>query len=367
MKIVLAIPYNPLEEIGGLEIGTIRLAASLKQFRHDVRILTKGKSGSVDCVRIEGKQNMKEVCEWLIKNHEKFDVLQWMEIFPEPGEINIQCLTSGLLRSYGKKIFLMVATSGNLKGRGSGEFTRSLIQNTMDGYIISNSIQMREFGEYGIKDNIHLIGFGVDTEKAFCPANLEEKIALRRKLDLPIHKIMFLFIGRFVERKRPDFLLKTWQNLSDIYNEASLVIVGAGMGQHDSIEERVITLAKECRNLIIRKFSYNLNPNEYYRACDVLILSSDREGQPNVLIEAMACGIPVIGSNIPGVIELVKNGENGLLFPVGDSEKLSDAIRKLTYDEKLRVNLGKAARTLIGKEKDANYIAKQYIELYKQG
>lgn len=366
MKIVLVIPYNPLVEIGGLEIGTVRLATALKKFGCNVRILTKGKSGSIDDVHIEGKQDLKEICEWLIKNHEKFNVLHWMEIFPDLGEVNVQCMTSGLLCSFGKKVFLMVATSGNLKDRGSGEFITSLIKNTMNGYIISNFGQIIELKKYGIKDNIYPIGFGVDTEETFYPASLNEKTELRRKLNLPIDKMLFLFMGRFVERKKPDFLLKTWQNLDDIYDRASLVMVGSGMGQHDSIEKRVTKLAKECRNLIIRKISYDLEPSEYFRACDVLVLPSDREGQPNVMMEAMASGTPVIGSDIPGIVELLRDGENGLIFPVNNSKGLANAIRKLVHDSELRMALGTAARRLLCKKKSLNYIAKQYIALYKQ-
>jgi len=366
MKIVLAIPYNPLEEIGGLEISTTRLAVSLKKFGHNVRILTKGCSGLNGEVHIDGKKDMKEICEWLVRNHKEFDILNWMEIFPEAGEINIQCLTSGLLRYYGKKVFLTVATSGNLENRGKGDFVRSLIQNTMDGYIVLNSGQLIEFQEYGIKKNIYPIGFGIDTKKTFRPIDFDKKIELRKKLNLPINAVLFLSIGRLVERKHPDFLLKTWQTLRDIYDKAFLVMIGSGFGQHDSIEEEVVKLAKECRNLIFRKMSFALDPSEYYQSCDALIFNSEREGQPNVIMEAMACSMPIIGSEIPGVIELVKDGENGLIFPVGNSEKLTEAIRRLSYNSELRIRLGKAGRNSIVKEKDIEYIAKQYIKLYKQ-
>jgi len=114
MKIVLAIPYNPFEELGGLEISTVRLAASLEKFQQNVRILTKGKSSSVNSVSIEGKRNMKEICEWLVKNYKEFDILNWMEIFPEAGEINVQCLTSDLLRYYGKKVHENIFNYSNL-------------------------------------------------------------------------------------------------------------------------------------------------------------------------------------------------------------------------------------------------------------
>ncbi len=366
MKIVLAIPYNPLEEIGGLEIGTVRLARSLERIGHTTRIITKGKSGSVEGINIAGKQNMAEICEWLVGNHKEFDILNWMEIFPDGGEIDMQCLASGLLRSFGKKVFLMVATSGNLKNRGGTGFTKTLVQNTMDGYVISNFGQVLEFENYGIKNNVYPIGFGVDTENTFYPAGISEKIELRKKLDLPLDKTIVLFIGRFVERKRPIFLLNAWQSLPDIYQNAVLVIVGSGMGQHDSIEKRVIEISKRCKNIILREFSHDLKSADYFRASDIFVLPSDREGQPNVMLEAMASGIPVIGSAIPGITELLKNGENGITFPVDDSKAFADLIKKFVRNKRARKEFGIAGRELICKEKSLDHVARQYQALYER-
>ena len=366
MKIVLAIPYNPLEEIGGLEIGTVRLARSLERIGHTTKIIAIGKSGSDEGINIDGKQNMAEICEWLIRNHKDFDILSWMEIFPGSGEINMQCLVSGLLRSFGKKVFLMVATSGNLRNRGGVGFTRTLIQNTMDGYVISNSGQVSEFENYGIKNNIYPIGFGVDTENTFYPAEASEKMELRKKLNLPLNKLIVLFIGRFVEMKRPIFLLEACRSLSEIYRNSVLVIVGSGMGQHDSIEEQAIEMSKKCKNIILREFSHDLKSADYFRASDIFVLPSDREGQPNVMLEAMASGIPVIGSAIPGITELLKNDENGLTFSVNDSKEFANLIKKLAKDEKARKEFGIAGRELICREKSLDYVARQYQALYEK-
>lgn len=365
MNIGLVIPYNPLEEIGGLEVGTVRLAQAFKKLGHKPIIVTKGKSGKSNGIIIKGKKSIVEISNWLIKNG-SLDIVQWMEIFPEPEEINIQCFTSGLLRYFGKRVFLMVATSKNLERRGNGKLTKTLIKNTFDGYIISNSDQMREFEEYGITEKVFPLGLGVDTKDIFYPADSTTKIELRKKLNLPIDKALLLFMGRFVERKRADFLLNVWRNLTHVYDKISLVMVGSGMGQHDSNEEKIIDLIKHSNNLIHREFGPDLNPSEYYRACDIIILPSDREGQPNVLLEAMACGIPVIGSNIPGIIELLRDKENGFIFSVDDPKELSEAIEKLVENEELRVNLGKEGRKLILRTKNIEYVAKQYIKIYKK-
>ncbi|MBD3208218.1 MAG: glycosyltransferase [Candidatus Nealsonbacteria bacterium] len=365
MNIALVIPYNPLEEIGGLEVGTVRLAQAFKKLGHKPIIVTKGKSGKRSGIFIKGKKNMAEISNWLIKN-DRLDIVQWMEIFPEPEEINIQCFASGLLRHFGKKVFLMVATSKNLEKRGDGKLTKTLIKNAFDGYIISNSDQIREFKKYGITENIFPFGFGIDTKDIFYPISSTNKIELRKQLNLPVDKTLLLFMGRFVERKRADFLLNVWCNLTHLYDKTSLVMVGSGMGQHDSNEKKIINLIKRSSNLIHREFGPKLNPSEYYQASDMLILPSDREGQPNVLLEAMACGIPVIGSNIPGIVELLHDKENGFVFSVNNPQELSQAIEELVENEELRINLGKEGRKLILRMKDIYYVAKQYIKIYEK-
>jgi glycosyltransferase involved in cell wall biosynthesis len=367
MKIGLITPYNPLDKnkIGGLEIGTLRLALSFKKLGNEAIIITKGSGGEKNGILIYGKKNIVEISKWLIED-KSLDVIQWMEIFPWSGDIKVQSLVSGLLRCFGKKVFLMVATSKNLEKRGRGNLVSTLIRNVFNGYIVSNLDQIREFREYGIVENVFPIGLGIDTKNAFYPADKKTKMKLRKKLSLPINKTLILFMGRFVERKRANFLLKVWQELTHIYNKAYLIMIGPGMGYPASVEKEVLEMAKESSNLILKQFSYDLNPSDYFRACDMLVLPSSREGQPNVLLEAMACGLPVIGSDIPGINELLKDKTNGLLFSLGNLNQLRNAILELVNDKELRIRLGREGMELVRKVKDIDFVAKQYVKIYKK-
>ncbi len=80
---------------------------------------------------------------------------------------------------------------------------------------------------------------------------------------------------------------------------------------------------------------------------DMLILASSSEGRPNVILEAMAAGVPVIASAIDGVTELVEDGVTGLLFSLGDSKCLARQIDKLSQDPQMRDKLAKNARKFI--------------------
>lgn len=364
-KIALVIPYNPIEETGGLEIGTLNLAKELKSLGVNPIIITKGKSGIKSGIEIIGLPNLICICQYLIEKVDEIDVVHWLEIFPESGEIYIQTLISGFLRTLGKKLILMVATSGNLRNRGGNNLSRDLIRNNFDAYVISNSDQFVEFKEDNINPEItYSIGFGVSVDKIFKPVDNSEKITLRQELNLPLDKKICLFIGRFVERKRPDFLLKAWASLSDIYSQAELIVVGSGMEQHDSIEETVLNLATQSKSVQFR--SITDHPEKYYQASDILLLPSDREGQPNVLLESMACGNSIVASDIPGINELLQNNVNGLTFPVNEINVFQSAIRQLVYNDELRQHYGQVARKTILDQKTWSIVVDQYLNLYNK-
>jgi len=362
MKIALIIPYNPLEEVGGLEIGALRLAKSFIDLGHEALIISKGINGQIGRIKIIGFKSMSRICSWLI-SETTYDVFHWLEIFPGEGELEQQIAVSETLKLSGKIVSLMVATSGNLRNRGKKLLHLPVAQASFNFYIISNPDQQNEFQECGLSVNIHEIGFGVELEK-FCPVDEARKARLRSLLDLPINKTLCLFMGRFVERKRPDFLLNSWNRLTDIHQKAELIIVGSGMEQHDSIESQVKELIAQTK--AVRFFDITSEPERYYQACDILLLPSNREGQPNVLMEMLACANPVIGSDIAGIRELVTNGVNGYTFAVEDESAFADCIKKLVADPKLRSFLGENGRREIARIKSASTVAQQYIDLFQE-
>ena len=85
----------------------------------------------------------------------------------------------------------------------------------------------------------------------------------------------------------------------------------------------------------------------FWQGCDVAILPSHREGFPKALLEAAACGLPLLGSDVPGVREIVVDGVNGLLFAKGDCQDIARKIEKMLIDQKLRQSAGKASCEVI--------------------
>jgi glycosyltransferase involved in cell wall biosynthesis len=77
------------------------------------------------------------------------------------------------------------------------------------------------------------------------------------------------------------------------------------------------------------------------------VLPNDRDGIPNVLVEAMACGVPIVTTPVSGIPELVSDGENGLLVPAGDPDALAAAIRRFFGEDGLRRGLAEAAASSV--------------------
>jgi glycosyltransferase involved in cell wall biosynthesis len=105
---------------------------------------------------------------------------------------------------------------------------------------------------------------------------------------------------------------------------------------------------------------------EFYSISDIFVLPSISEAFGMVIIEAMASGLPVIGSNAGGIPEIIKHGENGLLFKVGDYQSLAEKILILLNDEKMCKEMGKKSRRIAVQNFSYERMANEYIKVYKE-
>ena len=102
-----------------------------------------------------------------------------------------------------------------------------------------------------------------------------------------------------------------------------------------------------------------------YHGADVFVLPSFGEGMPNVVLEAMSCGLPVVATAVAGSAELVRDGVNGLLVPPADVPALSQALARLVGDASMRKSMGKQSR-LLAQSYDWAFVAERYDNLSKQ-
>ena len=103
-----------------------------------------------------------------------------------------------------------------------------------------------------------------------------------------------------------------------------------------------------------------------YSACDVFALPSLQDNFPNTLAEAMACGLPAVGSDTGGIPDLIRHGETGLLAAPGNAAQLAQQLERLLRDAALRARLGAAARLAVETACDERAAGARYAEIYKQ-
>jgi len=152
-------------------------------------------------------------------------------------------------------------------------------------------------------------------------------------------KVDILSVGSLTEKKDHLFLLKS---LKDANFDFHLNV--AGEGSLRSLLENFIKQNNMLNKITLLGNLEKEKLNQAYLKSDIFILSSKWEGFPNVLLEAMSCGLPVVSTEVSGAEDLIEDGKSGFLVPSGNKEKLAEVISKLAKDYSLREKIGKGAR-----------------------
>ena len=209
------------------------------------------------------------------------------------------------------------------------------------------------------KDKFEIIPFGVDT-RFFQPENLLK--------DKEIFQI--LSIGYLIERKGFEYLITAVEEVLKVHNNVKLKIVGSG-----PLEVRIKKLIKELGLEETIEIIGNVSDEkllEIYNLSDLFVLPSIVDSQGNteglgvVLLEAMACKLPVIASNIGGIPDIIHDGETGLLVPEKDSMEISLSIIKLIENEDLRELIALKGYNMVKEHFIWEKIAKEYISIYQE-
>lgn len=170
-------------------------------------------------------------------------------------------------------------------------------------------------------------------------------------------KTVFLNVARYKKQKQQEYILKALEELDT--EELHVLLVGSGP-RKETLEELV---AEKGLSHCVTITGYVDEIEPYYKIADVFVSSSLNEGLPTTHIEAMAARLPVVSTEIPGVTEVVEHGETGLLYPVGDPEKLASAMQSIQEDIESFGEKGfeKAVSTF-----SLDEIARQNLSLYRE-
>lgn len=186
-----------------------------------------------------------------------------------------------------------------------------------------NRCELLEAGLVG-DDKIAVFPNGIDGKKFF----KTDRAAVRKKLGIDQGAFVVAFVGHFIERKGVALLSSVLDDLEDVYS----IFIGSGPRE------------PKCKNVLFKGQVQHERVHEYLNAADVFVLPTRAEGCNNAIIEAMACGLPIVSSNLPFNDDILNN-EYSVRIDVTDEEQLKNAIVLLRDDEELRKKMSEASLT----------------------
>ena len=205
-----------------------------------------------------------------------------------------------------------------------------------------------------------LLGNGVDLSRfdaaRFAP---KERSAIRSQLGIRAETVVVGMVGRLVAEKGYPELFEAATRLDDRF---LILCIGPGDPEKSDGLSRESVAAAERSG--IRFLGMRTDIDRLYAAMDLFVLPSHREGFPRAAMEAAAMGLPVVATDIRGCRDVVVDGENGLLFPVGDVDALVAALERLGSDRELRVTMGRKAVERAQENFDERKVVETVLETY---
>jgi glycosyltransferase involved in cell wall biosynthesis len=204
----------------------------------------------------------------------------------------------------------------------------------------------------GLASELWIVSNAVDSTR-FRPAAPSERAALRARLGLSPNLTWILFVGFFSRDKAPDVLFDAWLSLQTAVPQLGLLFVGATRSPYFEVDDELAGSMRVRAGRADVADRVRFAPPEpavedYFRAADIFVMPSLREGFGMVVIEAMACELPVVATRLAGVTDTVVNdGDNGLLVPPGDAGAIARAIERIVADPAWARRLGANARASV--------------------
>lgn len=208
----------------------------------------------------------------------------------------------------------------------------------VDGIITNTEAIKKRYLGYGwMKDDfIRVIHNGIDTSVKTDYATDE----VREKFKLPPQRPVIGIFGRLVPQKQHHIFMEVAKQISEKYQEAQFLVVGDGPLREDVM--RLATDMSLLENTFFPGFQSNVFP--FYAYCDLILLTSDDEGLPNVVMESMLCGRSVVAFDVGGVRELIPRKALGRVVAPNDIAAMTRESLELLGDDKGRAETGAAAR-----------------------
>jgi glycosyltransferase involved in cell wall biosynthesis len=387
-RIVILTPYySPV--IGGVETNAARFAQYVRLQDVPVQVVTKRLQRSLpDAETIDGVPVLRlgpygersplgkwlmipAVFRWLTAHRDEYDAVCVIDY----RGVGVAAIAARTLTRH--PVLVQAQTAGVLAGRPpqntsglavEGPLVRlakwpvRFVYRRADALACISRDLEQEARAAGVPTaRIHLIPNALDMAR-FAPAAPEVRAARRASLGLSADRVACLFVGRLSREKGVLDLVEAWRLLGP--SPGTLVVAGPDMTGH------AWDAGPAARELVRR---YGLEDSVTFSgpvtdvpgilgAADLLVQPSHFEAQGLSAVEALACGVPVIASNVGGLPEFVSDGRNGRLVPPGDPPALAAALRELITDVAQRTRLAAAARASV-RDYDERVVFKRMLDL----
>lgn len=205
-------------------------------------------------------------------------------------------------------------------------------------------------------DRVRVIPNGVDLERYAVPSP-EGRRRARERLGVSEDARVAVYVGRLVPEKGIDTLLDAWPGVIRAVPRARLLVAGGGDvgGYARRAEASSVSFLGKVEDI-----------RPVLAAADLLVLPSESEGLSNAVLEAMATGIPSVGTTIGGLIEQIADGETGLLVPLRDADALRGALTELLGDPARCARMGRDARARAERCYALGRVVDEYVKLYRE-
>ncbi len=330
-------------EYSGAALQAITLAHELRRRGHHVEFVTNRWPGLDETAVVDGFP-VRRLEPGRLRKHREFRL--WLnlarhvwarrrdfDVLHSHGAYYTHAFVGPLARLLGLKSIVKASLAKDdllgLQGSLVGAIHRIMLRRVSACVAISRDL-VQEFRAGGIApQRIHHLPNGVDVER-FRPAPQAERPALRARLGLPDDQPVVLFVGVLDPRKNVRWLAEQWV-AHDAFGTGALLLAVGPQGRDDPegrLRAHLTALAQaHPQRFALHDFHADVAP--YYQCVDALVLPSYKEGLPNVVLEAMASGLPCVAACASGSRELIDDGVTGHLYAPDDVTGLAQAIRRV--------------------------------------
>jgi len=354
-------------DVGGLERFVINLAHAFRPYKIEPFVFCLSHEG--DLIR----QLPADMTTYIGNHRPESKILDWQTL----RQI-VRCIRDkaiDVIHAHSPKAYVYGALASLITGRpliisvhspAHGPRRRKIFEDILLGRAhqivsVSSDVTRKLCIERHVpRRKISTIKNGIDTE-TFHPIEPEEKASIRRTLGLPLDGFIFGTVGRVVPVKNYPLLVTAFSRLASTTDDTYLVIVGDG----EQAEElaNLVRQLKLSERVVLAGAQTNTLP--WYHAFDSFVLSSMSEGTPLALLEAGACALPCVVTNVGGNIEVVKHHVNGLVVDSGNVESMYGALNQIYKESALTAQMRREARLNIQNNYSLTASAREHLRIYQ--